>query len=68
MTRKPKADDVPPLYEVDELPVERRLFTRGRRTQSGPLVIERDGKKVVVERRNSPGRRKTDRESGPDKA
>jgi hypothetical protein len=67
MTRKPKADDPPPVYEVDELPVERRLFTRERRAQSGPFVTERDGEKVVVERRKSPGRRKTDRDPGPGK-
>ena len=41
MTRKPKPDDPPPVYEVDELPVERRLFTRERRAQSGPMVVER---------------------------
>jgi len=61
MKRKNKADELPPLYEVEELPVERRLFPRGRRSQSGPLMIDKGGKKVVVERRNSPGRRKADR-------
>ncbi|MDA8108074.1 MAG: hypothetical protein M0015_05525 [Betaproteobacteria bacterium] len=65
MTRKTKTDELPPVYEVDVLPVERRLFPRGRRSQQGgPIEVEKDGKKVVVERRRSPGRRTSDREPG----
>jgi len=67
MKRKSKTNQLP-LYEVEELPVERRLFPRGRRSQRGPLVIEKDGKKVVIERRRSPGRRKTDRSSNAGKS
>lgn len=68
MTRKHRAEDPPPVYEVDELLVERRLFPRGRRGQGGPHPAAKEGRKVLVERRKSPGRRKTDREPGHGKS
>ena len=68
MTRKNKSEDPPPIYEVDELLVERRLFPRGRRSQSGAHSAGKEGRKVLVERRKSPGRRKTDREPGAGKS
>lgn len=62
MNRKSKNEDLPPVYEVDVLPVERRLFPRGRRTRNAPLEAGKDRGKVVLDRRTTPGRRKSDRE------
>jgi len=62
--RKRKTDpaedklELPPVYEVEVLPIERRLFPRGRR---GELVDEPEGALPAFERRRSLGRRAEDR-------
>lgn len=45
-------DELPPLYEVEEVPVERRLNAPDRRAGKR--------KKSALERRRHPGRRATD--------
>lgn len=49
--------ELPPVYEVEVVPIERRLFPRGRR---GELVDEPEGALPAFERRRSPGRRAED--------
>jgi hypothetical protein len=56
-----KKGESPPVYKVEELPVERRLHPRGRR-QGGSAVVATNGvKKEVVARLGTPGRRTSDR-------
>jgi len=53
-----------PVYEVEVVPIERRLFPRGRR---GELIEEGEGTLPGFERRRSPGRRAEDRGRKPKK-
>ena len=52
MKRKNREEDLPPLYEVEEVPVERRLNAPDRRAGKK--------RKSALERRRHPGRRATD--------
>jgi len=52
MKKKDHDDERPPLYDVEVLPVERRLNVPDRR--AGKI------KKVALDRRRHPGRRTTD--------
>jgi len=62
MTKRTK-NSPPPLYEVEEVLVERRLFPRGRR-RPDPSGDGDAANPQRQERRRSPGRRKTDRDPG----
>jgi hypothetical protein len=57
--------ELPPVYEVEVLPIERRLFPRGRR---GELVDEPVGTLPAFERRRSTGRRAEDWSKKPGKS
>jgi len=50
--KKKKVDELPPLYEVEVIPVERRLNAPDRRAGKK--------KKVSLNRRRHPGRRAAD--------
>lgn len=50
--KKKKVDELPPLYEIEVIPVERRLNAPDRRAGKG--------KKVSLNRRRRPGRRASD--------
>jgi len=70
-TKKGKANmadaeklELPPVYEVEVLPIERRLFPRGRRGES---VEEPEGTLPAFERRRSLGRRADDWSKMPKK-
>ncbi|MGA7983640.1 MAG: hypothetical protein WCA01_00490 [Burkholderiales bacterium] len=52
MKKKEHDDELPPLYEVEVMPVERRLNAPDRRAGKR--------KKVSLNRRRHPGRRATD--------
>ena len=54
MKKKDHADELPPLYDVEVLPVERRLNVPDRRAG------KKEKKKLALERRRRPGRRATD--------
>ena len=47
-----------PVYDVEVVPIERRLFPRGRR---GVLIEQAEGTLPGFERRRTPGRRAEDR-------
>lgn len=53
MRNKEHEDELPPLYEVEEVPVERRLNAPDRRAGKR--------KRISLDRRSHPGRRATDR-------
>jgi hypothetical protein len=52
MKKKDHHDELPPLYEVEEMPVERRLNAPDRRAGKK--------KRLDIDRRRRPGRRATD--------
>jgi hypothetical protein len=56
MDQKEKRDEQLPVYEVEFIPVERRLQDRRSQPASGPVPMER----------RQYGRRKTDQPPGPD--
>ena len=63
MKRKHQDDELPPLYEVEEVPVERRLNAPDRRAAAAlrkAAKRRKTRKELAFERRRHPGRRATD--------
>jgi hypothetical protein len=56
-------EELPPLYEVEEVPVERRLNAPDRRAAAAlrkAAKRRKTSKELAFERRRHPGRRATD--------
>ncbi|HUJ88247.1 MAG TPA: hypothetical protein VLX30_15470 [Burkholderiales bacterium] len=63
MKKKEHEEDLPPLYEVEIMPVERRLNVPDRRAAAALRKAARrrkTRKELAFERRRHPGRRATD--------
>jgi len=61
MKKREHDDELPPLYEVDVLPVERRLNHPDRRAVAlRKAAAAKTKKQMEMERRRHPGRRATD--------
>lgn len=63
MKKKHEDDELPPLYEVEEVPVERRLNAPDRRAAAAlrkAAKRRKTRKELAFERRRRPGRRATD--------
>jgi hypothetical protein len=63
MKKKEHDDELPPLYEVEVLPVERRLNHPDRRAAAAlrkAAKRRKSRKELAFERRRHPGRRATD--------
>jgi hypothetical protein len=60
---KERNDDLPPLYDVEEVQVERRLNAHDRRAAEAlrkAAKRRKTRKELALERRRHPGRRATD--------
>jgi hypothetical protein len=68
--RKEGDEELPPLYDVDVLPVERRLNVADRRAAALRKAAKRrkSRKLLEFERRRRPGRRASDRKPARNKA
>ncbi len=63
MKKKEQDEEMPPLYEVEEVPVERRLNVPDRRAEAlrkAAAKRRKTRKELALERRRHPGRRATD--------
>ncbi len=63
MKKKEHDDELPPLYEVEVMPVERRLNLPDRRAAAAlrkAAKRRKTRKELAFERRRHPGRRATD--------
>jgi hypothetical protein len=63
MKKKDHDDELPPLYDVEVLPVERRLNVPDRRAAAAlrkAAKRRKTRKELAFERRRHPGRRATD--------
>jgi len=64
MKKREHDDELPPLYEVEVVPVERRLNHPDRRAvalrKAAAARLAKTRKQMEMERRRHPGRRATD--------